>query len=1181
LLVAACRVPPGGTASPSLPAPEPLDCSQWRYGAADEPAPGTLPVEYDRDDYKRTSLRDPRPELFNSPQNHCGQKGAAVDLAWGVTKGRDDVLIAVLDSGIMWRRSDRMADLATAAYVNLGEARPPCAAANGDCDGNGVFDIADFGAIADHNGNGIADPEDLILDPAFGNGRDDDRNGYVDDISGWDFLYGDNNPLDTVEYGHGTGEAQDSTAREDGSGDVGTCPRCRMLPVRVSDSFIADGGRFAAGVLFALDSGADVVQEALGAISNPPQAQAAIDAAYERGVVVVASMADEASKHPNLPSSLERTMAVNSVTEKEDLLTGTNQGYLALNGCTNFGGHTFVSVPSSSCSSEATGQSAGMIGLLESIARDAGVAPHRDLPRRAEGANVLSANEAMQIVRSTADDIDFATPNIIDPANNFGTSTGGLVDTVRYPTTPGWDATFGHGRINAYEMVRTVQAGRIPPEAELSSPLWFDVLPTHGTVKIRGHVGATRASSYDYRVEWAAGLQPPPNPGIDQWHTVAERTKLRQPRSGVLGELDLARVAAALPGGGIGAPVDPATGKPDEERFTVRLRVVVTAHGGDGDGLHGVAQKQVFVHDDADLVAGYPRRVEGASTSQPVFVNLDGRPGDELIVATDAGVIHAYRADGRDIRGWPVRTPDASWWPFGSQTARAEHIRPPGAAITVGAPVVADLDRDGKLDVAVNDVDGNVWAWSAGGAALGGFEPVRDAGVVRSGAHTNVEYSRDSTEAQDEFNRTKRGFGGSLAAGDLDGDGRLELVGAALDRHVYAWHDDGSPVDGFPVLAVDPAKVSAVDPASHRVTFTAGSGVREGGELIATPALVDLSGDGLPEIVVGAQEQYEEPANVGDGAAVLALLGSVSDLGNSRLYAIASQGRNSANPDGSAAHPDDHAYLPGWPVPLAQLGLEVLPTIGDGIAIQATVGDVHPSPGVEILAVTAAGPPYVLDAAGHSVYGEVGGKAIPAVWTGGLFGESASRFGAARDTNDIAVSVPAFTGLAIGRLDGDAQPEFAAAALGLSRLLDVQAPDLQLPNDDQLVAWHGSSGDTLPGFPRVTSDMAFFVTPAIADLDGDGANEVIAGNGVYLLGAHDQHGEAPDGWPKLTGGWLVGTPGLGDWDGDGTAELAVARRDGVVLAWHTAAPAASLTEWTRYGGNHHNTGEYGGPGGMP
>jgi hypothetical protein len=1176
LLATACNVLPPQVPAPGSPAsPVALDCAHWRYGAADEPAAGVLPAEYDRDNYKRTSLRDTAPELFNSPQNLCGQKGAAVDLAWGVDKGRDDVLVAVLDSGIMWRRADRMADLATAAFVNLGEARPPCASATGDCDGNGVFDVADFGAIADRNGNDIADPEDLILDPTYSNGKDDDRNGYVDDISGWDFLYGDNDPLDTVEYGHGTGEAEDSNARENGTGDVGTCPRCRVLPVRVSDSFVAEGGRFAAGVLFALDSGADVVQEALGAVTNPPQAQAAIDAAYARGVVIVASMADEASKHPNLPASLERTMAVNSVTVKEDLLTGAETGYLALNGCTNFGGHTFVSIPSGACSSEATGQSAGMVGLLESTARDAGIATNPALPHRAGGGNnVLSANEAMQVVRATADDIDFATPNAVDPANNFGTSTGGLIDTVRYPTSPGWDATFGYGRINAYEIVKAVRDGRIPPEAEVSSPLWFDVLPTHGTVNVTGRVAAARASSYDYRVEWATGLQPPPNPAADTWHVVAQGTNLRQPRDGVLGSLDLAQVAAALPDGGTGAPVDPATGKPAEERFSVRLRVVVTAHGGAGDGLQGIGQKQVFVHDDPDLVSGFPRRVDGASSAQPVFANLDGKPGDELIVATDAGIVHAYDAGGKDIKGWPVRTPDAAWWPSNSKTARAEHIDEPGAAISTGAPVVADLDGDGKIEVVVSDTDGNVWAWNAQGAARPGFKPVKAAGRVQSGAHTDPAFSRDDTSTQDQFNRTKPGFASAPAAADLDGDGKLEVVGAALDRHVYAWHDDGTPVAGFPVLVVDPAKVGAIDPVSHKVTFIADSGVREGGELIATPTLVDLTGDERPEIVIGAQEEYQETPNIGDGASMLALLGGIGDFGNSRLYAISPDGHNATNPDRSPAHPDDQAYLPGWPAALGQLGLEVLPTIGDGITTQVAAGDVSPHPGIEIVAVTAAGPPYVLDATGHSVYGEVGGHALPAAWAGGLAGEGAARFGSRRNTQDIALSIPAFSGFALGRLDGDDRPELAAPTMGFTRLVDIQASDLQLPNDDEVSGWQGSTGDLLPGFPQVTSDMAFFVTPAIADLDGDGTNEVIAGNGLYLLGAHDQQGDRPAGWPKLTGGWLVGTPSLGDWDGDGHAELAVARRDGVVLLWHTAAATASLTEWTRGGGNNRNTGVY-------
>jgi hypothetical protein len=1068
-----------------------------------------------------------------------------------------------------------MADLATAAYINIGEARPPCGVRTGDCNGDGIFDIRDFGAVADRNGNGVPDPEDLILDPAVSNGVDDDHNGYVDDISGWDFLYGDNDPLDTVEYGHGTGEAEDSNARENGTGDVGNCPHCRLLPIRVSDSFVAEGGRFAAGVMFALDSGADVVQEALGALTNPVQAQQAIDAAYERGVVVVASMADEASKHPNLPASLEHTMAVNSVTEKEDLVGGgDNQGYLALNGCTNFGGHTFVSIESGSCSSEATGQSAGMVGLLESEARDAGVKPNQELRRfRGAGTNVLSANEAMQIVRATADDVDFSTPNAVDPANNFGTSTGGLIDTVRYPTGPGWDATFGYGRANAYEMVKAVRAGRIPPEADITRPAWFDVLPTTGVVKVTGRVAATRARSYDYRVEWAPGLQPPAYPATDAWHVAAERTDVRSPRQGPLAQLDLAQIAAVLPDLGRGAPVDPTTGKPAEERFSVRVRVVVTAHGGRGDGLQAISQKQVFVHDDPDLVAGYPRRIESASTAQPVFADLDGRPGDELIVATDAGEIHAYDSRGRDIPGWPVRAMDAPWWPAKSRTARTQGIRPPGSAISFGAPIVADLDGDGQKEVVVSDTDGNIWAWQANGRRRSGFTPTVVDGKAHSTTHLDFAFSRDSTSTQDQFNRTKHGFAESPAAADLDGDGRMEIVAAALDRHVYAWHDDGSPVAGFPVLAVDPAKVAAVDPTSHKVTFTPDSEVREGGELFATPTLVDLTGDGLPEIVVGAQEEYAETPNIGDGAGVLALLGSVGDLGNSRLYAISSRGRDAGFPDRSAAHPDDQAYLPGWPVKLGQLGLEVLPTIGDGVATQVAAGDVNPHPGVEIIAATAAGPPYVLDASGHSVYGQIGGRDIPAAWAS----ENALHFGAQRNSNDIVVSVPAFSGFAVGQLDGDAaQPEFAAPTLGLTRLLDIQASDLQLPNDDQLTGWKGSTGDALPGFPQVTPDMAFFVSPAIADLDGDGVNEIIAGNGLYTLGAHNQTGARPAGWPKLTGGWLVGTPGLGDWSGDGRAEIAVVRRDGVLMVWRTRGAAAALTEWPRSGANARNSGAYGG-----
>jgi hypothetical protein len=1152
--VTALPDPAGGGPAPAF------DCASWRYGPADEPA--SLPPEYDRDDYRRTSLRDPRPALADSPQNHCGQKGAAVDLAWGLSRGDPSVVIAVLDSGIRWRDPGAMADLAQKANLSLAEAPPPCfpAIADGDCNNDGAYDILDHGALADRNGNGLADPEDLILDPAHNDGVDDDGDGYVDDISGWDFLYGDNNPFDTVSYGHGTGEALDSSGAENGTGDVGTCPRCQFLPIRVGDSFIADGARFAAGVLFGLDQGADVIQEALGALNNPSVAQQAIDAAYARGVVVVASMADEASKHLNLPAAIEHTMAVNSVTTKEiDLLGTPNEGYLALNGCTNFGGRTFVSVPSSSCSSEATGLSAGMVGLLESYARELGVTPHPALTGQV-GRNVLSANEAMQLVRATADDIDFSTPHPpTDPANNFGTPTGNpLLDTVRYQTRPGWDAVHGYGRINAYELLRALESRRIPPEAMIDGPRWFDLLGTTGTVPITGYVAAERADSYDFRVEWAPGAQPPAHPLTDSWTVIEEQTGLIAPISGPLAVLDLASVAAALPGGGQGPPVDPSDqNRPDEERFAFRVRVVVTSHDAQVGTQRGEMQKQLFAHDDPDLAGGFPRRIEGAGTAGPAFVDLDGDGRNELVLGTDDGVIHAYRSDMTELPGFPVSTPTAPWWPTGSPTAQADGIDDHQSAVMIGGPAVGDLDRDGDRELVATDLDGRVTVWD-------------HLGSVEAAMAVDPAFSVDDVSAQDSRNRTKPGFASAPSLGDLDGDGDLEIVAAALDRHVYAWHHDGSPVAGFPVLVVDPAKVAAVDPTTHRVTFSPGSNVDDGGELIATPALADLDSDGRVEIVVGAQEQYREAPNIGDGAAVLALLGLTGSAGNSRLYVISPDGAGATASPPSAVHPHAQAYLPGWPVRIAQAQTNLLPSIGDGIAMPAAIGDVHPDTGLEIVASSAAGPLYVLGADGEGVYGESAAGDIPLRWTAGLALENAAIFGPDRNTNDLVATMMGFGGPSVGDLTGDGTAEVAAPTAGLSRLLDLLAPDLQLPSDDQLSSWDGATGNPLPGSPQAVADLAFFVAPAIADLDADGDAESIAGTSTSTVSAFDPGGAAPAGWPKLTGGWALGTPGIGDWDGDGTLEVAQQRRDGVLFVWNTSGTGEA--QWSQWGCDSHHTG---------
>ncbi len=61
VVVIAGALVPVGRGGAAQPAAQPTDCVNWRYGPGDEPAPGVLPTELDRDSYKVASRRDSRP----------------------------------------------------------------------------------------------------------------------------------------------------------------------------------------------------------------------------------------------------------------------------------------------------------------------------------------------------------------------------------------------------------------------------------------------------------------------------------------------------------------------------------------------------------------------------------------------------------------------------------------------------------------------------------------------------------------------------------------------------------------------------------------------------------------------------------------------------------------------------------------------------------------------------------------------------------------------------------------------------------------------------------------------------------------------------------------------------------------------------------------------------------------
>jgi hypothetical protein len=1235
----------------------------------------------DGNEFKFAATPDPSNTLDNArPTELGGVRGAhladadpSANTAMKLTLGRPDVEIAVLDSGIKWNDAGAMSDLRLKVHINRGELPQPkhdlgtaisnpgsndCGdfTANYDANGDGVFNIDDYACDSDvkavldsdprRNGPpGVLVPEDLTL--AFSEGTDADGNGFIDDVAGWDFVDDDNDPFDDVQYGHGTGEARDSSSEGNNGDQLGSCPNCTVLPLRVGESFIADVNRFAAAVLYATDNGVSVVQEALGTVNNSSLARTAVNYAYRHGVTIIASAADEAAQHNNWPSSLPHVILVNSITT--GVIPAPDQQYTAFNGCTNFNAKITLAIPSTSCSSNATGLAAGMAGLIYSAALNAKAKgalsnyPETSECQRTTGqACVITPNEVRQLMASgtisgsrLADDIDFAgspagsatepsctppVPGCTDP----NLALQAQVDANRpvfppaafqsYPARRGPDQFYGYGRVNMFRATSAVlsnpaspTASKIPPEAEITSPQWFEQVDSvKPSLEVDGQVFA-RGAAYTCEVLVAPGQYPnnsrtsasPPgdfaaagNGWCDgQTHHTADH-------SGSLGEISIAQLRSHFPvGTNFSGPEPQASvldgnGRPNTAPHAFTLEVLVHASPG-GVAMTGEDRRAAYLHHDADALAGFPRGIRrgaiaaGAPTSDgessPVLADLDGDNRNELIVAGSDGFVHAIQPNGDELPGWPVRG-DVPGIVANHAIARAynsgEVSTNEGGAI-LASLAVGDSNGDGVPEVYAADMEGKIYGWRADGHQV--FQ------AESNPAFSGKPLTPFVNARHGETNRTQHAVVGSPALADLDGDGKQEIIAASMDRHLYAWHRDATPVDGFPVLVVDPSKVQSVDPQTHQITFKADSGALMQGGMVDSPAVADLDGDGKPEIVVGTNEEYRAsndggwnvaPANTASfnlldqlGQAIDAFknaCGSGCDdipdvplnTANSRLYAI--------HPDGNAHPGDGDAFLPGWPAKLGIVDAELLPDVGEGITGYPVIGNTSCNGGPggpKIGAMPNNGAAYVFGTDGSSCYGKSGGQDVPL----------ATDFSVSPTQVDHPI-VPAVGSPAFANIDGTGLSMVAPAA-GLMRALDVALPEYQPTGQDFVSVWNvAGNGQIRPGFPQPVNDLQFLTGPSISDIDPlTPGQEILEGSASMDLNAFTAAGTEVAGWPKMSSDWTITNPTIGSFgtqDTDAGARKIVIgeTRSGYINAFVTQAGPCTPSAWPRFHHDNANSG---------
>jgi len=177
-----------------------------------------------------------------------------------------------------------------------------------------------------------------------GDGLDNDRNSYIDDVNGWDFLTSTNNPKPDLSSGydftainHGTVVAGIIAAAANEIGVIGIAPKVKVMPLKILDAK-GSGNTLvlAQAINYAVENGADIINLSLVGKSEDEVLRQAITDAYNQGVMIVAASGNEDNTgidmdiSPRYPvcdfDSTNRVIGVAAVDQNNKLTIFSNYG---------------------------------------------------------------------------------------------------------------------------------------------------------------------------------------------------------------------------------------------------------------------------------------------------------------------------------------------------------------------------------------------------------------------------------------------------------------------------------------------------------------------------------------------------------------------------------------------------------------------------------------------------------------------------------------------------------------------------------------------------------------------------------------------------------------------------------------------------------------------------------------
>lgn len=237
-------------------------------------------------------------------------------------------------------------------------------------------------------------------------------------VRGASVLPGATGPDD--DHGHGTHVAGViAAAGHNGIGIAGMAPRCKIMPVKVLNrEGKGDTGDIVAGLLYAVNNGAKIVNMSLGGTGGSRALMDAINYALSKDVVVVAAMGNEGANAQEYPAGYPGVIAVGATDSSDEIASFSN-----------FGSWISVAAPGEDILSTLPMRS---VYVTETEGKDTGYDVMDGTSMAAPYVAGLAALVRSQNPRMTAAQVKMRIERSADDLGD-----------------PGFDEQFGHGRINA------------------------------------------------------------------------------------------------------------------------------------------------------------------------------------------------------------------------------------------------------------------------------------------------------------------------------------------------------------------------------------------------------------------------------------------------------------------------------------------------------------------------------------------------------------------------------------------------------------------------------------------------------------------------------------------------------------------------------------------------------------